>query len=105
MTLPRFFLAALVSLPLIVALPSVAAAGAIEQACTQSERVGGNTRVCTCIQRVANQLLTSGEQRLAASFFRDPHRAQEVRQSDRGSDERFWLRYRQFGAVAEQSCS
>jgi hypothetical protein len=80
-------------------------ARAIEQACARSERVGGDTRLCTCIQRIADQLLTPRDQRLAASFFREPHRAQEVRMSDRAQDERFWDRYRQFGSLAEQSCN
>ena len=100
----RAALAVTLALSLGPVLPGAAFAGQIERACAQSERVGGSARVCTCIQRIADQLLTSGEQRLAASFFEDPHRAQEVRQSDRSRDERFWLRYRQFGAVAEQSC-
>lgn len=85
-------------------MPTTAHSGEIERACTRSDRVGGNTRLCTCIQRVADQLLTAPDQRLAASFFKDPHRAQEVRQSDSTRDERFWTRYRQFGALAEQSC-
>lgn len=80
-------------------------ARAIEQACARSERAGDDTRLCSCIQRIADQLLTARDQRLAASFFRDPHRAQEVRMSDRARDERFWDRYRQFGALAEQSCT
>ncbi|WP_238547936.1 hypothetical protein [Meridianimarinicoccus roseus] len=97
-------LAVLLAAPLLATIPAVANAGRIEQACTRSERVGGDTRLCTCIQRIADQLLTARDQRLAASFFKDPHRAQEVRQSDSRSDEQFWTRYRQFGALAEQSC-
>lgn len=79
-------------------------AGTIKQACVQSERARDNTRLCACIQQVADQLLTARDQRLAASFFRDPHRAQEVRTSGREADARFWTLYRQFGEVAEQSC-
>jgi len=90
---------------LCLSLATPLQARAIEQACARSERVGNNTRLCTCIQRVADQLLTSRDQRLAASFFRDPHRAQEIRMSDRARDERFWDRYQQFGALAEQSCN
>ncbi|WP_341776765.1 hypothetical protein [Meridianimarinicoccus aquatilis] len=97
-------LAAAFSLPIMAALPLPAAAGQIEQACATSDRGGKNTRVCTCIQRIADQLLTAKDQRLAASFFKDPHKAQEVRQSDRSNDERFWVVYKQFGALAEQSC-
>jgi hypothetical protein len=89
---------------LCVSLATPLHARAIEQACARSERVGNDTRLCTCIQRIADQLLTPRDQRLAATFFRDPHRAQEIRMSDRAQDERFWLRYRQFGSLAEQSC-
>lgn len=96
-------LAAAVSLTVCLALP--ADARAIEDACIRSDRIGGNTRLCTCIQGVADQLLTPRDQRLAASFFKDPHRAQEIRMSDRTQDELFWGLYRQFGALAEQSCN
>lgn len=89
---------------LIISLAAPVDARAIEQACLRSERAGGNTRVCTCIQRIADQLLTSRDQRLAARFFRDPHLAQETRTSQRPDDKRFWQVYTQFGAVAEQSC-
>ena len=91
-------LAAAVSLTVCLALP--ADARAIEDACIRSDRIGGNTRLCTCIQGVADQLLTPRDQRLAASFFKDPHRAQEIRMSDRTQDELFWGLYRQFGALA-----
>lgn len=96
-------IAAAAAITLCLTLP--VQARAIEDACARSERVGGDTRLCTCIQRIANQLLTPRDQRLAASFFRDPHRAQEIRMSDRAQDERFWDRYRAFGALAEQSCN
>jgi hypothetical protein len=42
---------------------------------------------------------------LAATFFSDPHRSQEIRQSDRSSHEVFWKRYKKFGARAQQMCS
>lgn len=89
---------------LIVCLAVPADARAVEQACVRSERVGDNSRLCSCIQGIADQLLTARDQRLAARFFRDPHLAQETRMSDRPDDARFWARYTQFGALAEQSC-
>ena len=64
----------------------------------------GKPRTCACIQSVADQMLTRDDQRLVASFFKDPDRAQEVRTSDTARDESFWQRYRQFGFAAEQSC-
>lgn len=84
--------------------PTQADAGRIESACSASERAEGNRALCGCIQRIADQLLTRTDQRLAASFFKDPHRAQEIRQSDKSSDERFWLRYKQFGDQAQRYC-
>ncbi|OSP55689.1 hypothetical protein BV911_06160 [Pseudoruegeria sp. SK021] len=92
----------------ILAFPILTAgavhAGKIENACVDSGRRGATRSVCTCIQSVANRTLTNRDQRIAASFFKDPHRAQEVRQSDRSTDESFWKRYKAFGSVASQSC-
>lgn len=48
--------------------------------------------------------LTPRDQRLAATFFSDPHRAQEVRQSRRRQHEAFWERYENFGVAAETFC-
>lgn len=104
MRVHRLALAATLVLPLMAALPASVSAGQIESACAQSARKGATARVCTCIQRIADQLLTAPDQRLAASFFKDPHRAQEMRTSDSSNDERFWTRYTQFGMLAEQSC-
>jgi len=90
---------------LCLSLTAPANARAIERACVGSDRVGSDTRLCRCIQQVADQLLTARDQRLAASFFRDPHRAQEIRMSDSARDDRFWDRYQRFGALAERSCN
>ena len=87
----------------VIALPVATApveAAAIKKACMASDRKA-NPRLCACIQSAADRTLTRKDQRLAASFFRDPDRAQEVRQSDRRSDEVFWKRYRTFGETAE----
>ncbi len=83
---------------------SVAEAGPIARACLTSGRKAANTNLCGCIQVVANTALSWRDQRLAAKFFKDPHRAQEIRQSDRARDEEFWLRYKAFGSKAEASC-
>jgi hypothetical protein len=79
-------------------------AGTIETACLRSDRGGVTRSLCNCIQRVADATLNRGDQRLASGFFADPHRAQEVRQSDRQSDAAFWQRYKAFGATAENYC-
>jgi hypothetical protein len=87
-----------------MSLGGIAHAGEIQQACMASGRTA-NSALCVCIQGVANKTLNRSEQRKVARFFADPHRAQEVRQSDRASDERLWTRYRQFGDAAQTYCS
>jgi len=76
----------------------------IERACIKSDRAAGNRSICGCIQDAANLTLTNKDQRLAATFFADPHRAQEIRQSDRRQHESFWQRYKNFGLTAETYC-
>ncbi|MGB0661077.1 MAG: hypothetical protein ACPGNV_12990 [Mangrovicoccus sp.] len=85
--------------------PSMAEAKRIEQACKQSDRRSANSQICGCIQRVADQILTSSDQRLAAKFFKDPQRAQDIRQSDNSNHEAFWKRYKAFGQTAGRVCS
>lgn len=84
--------------------PAFAAAGPIDRACQQSNQVS-NALLCECIQRVANMTLTESDQRLAAKFFQDPAKAQEVRTSGRDSHQAFWQRYTTFGETAEQVCA
>ncbi|MEL7027398.1 MAG: hypothetical protein AAGO57_09260 [Pseudomonadota bacterium] len=79
-------------------------AGDIERACLGAERSSASRTLCGCIQDAADLTLSTQDQRRAAAFFRDPHQAQVVRQSDRRSDERFWDRYKQFGETAESFC-
>ncbi len=100
-TIPLFAIAT----ALTVLTAPLAEAGRIEQACKQSDRASGRGSVCTCIQQVADQMLSRRDQKLAASFFQDPHKAQEIRQSDNRRDEKFWKRYKQFGSTAARSCS
>lgn len=82
-----------------------AQAGPIERACIKSDRQAASRSLCGCIQQVADITLDRRDQKLAATFFRDPHRAQEVRQSDRQSHEVFWKKYKAFGRSAENYCS
>ncbi len=82
-----------------------ASADVIERACLSSERAAGNRALCGCIQSAANRTLSSGDQRAAARFFRDPDRAQDVRMSSRASDRAFWERYKAFGSYAERACA
>jgi len=94
--------AAIVSL--IVLAPGAALAGPIENACNRSDRPGANRAMCRCIDAVASQTLTRGEQRRAARFFANPDEAQSVRMSRTPADNEFWRRYRAFGEAAERSC-
>jgi hypothetical protein len=80
-------------------------AGQIQRACLQSDRAQGNRALCGCIQQAADLTLSNRDQSRAAKLFRDPDKAQELRQSGRRGDEEFWLRYRSFGETAEAFCS
>ncbi|MDF1857272.1 hypothetical protein [Pseudooceanicola sp.] len=84
---------------------SVAQAGPINRACLASDRSGASRAVCGCIQNAADKTLTRQDQRLAAKFFREPDKAEEVRMSKSNGNNAFWDRYTKFGAVAESSCS
>ena len=88
----------------VMTAPSAEAGTTIERACMKSNRRAASKPLCGCIQRVADQMLTRKEQKMAAKFFADPHRAQEIRQSDRASHEEFWLRYKAFGRSAGNIC-
>ncbi len=88
----------------VVIAPPAEAGSTIERACLKSNRRAASRPLCGCIQRVADQMLTRSEQRMAAKFFSDPHRAQEIRQSDREAHEEFWKRYKAFGKSAGNIC-
>ena len=81
-----------------------ATAGPISRACMASDRAGTPV-LCGCIQRVANSMLSRRDQRMAAKFFKDPDRAQEVRMSDNSSHGVFWEKYKAFGTAAVAQCS
>ncbi|WP_197918125.1 hypothetical protein [Thiosulfatihalobacter marinus] len=101
----RSFLAAAIAALLFPLVAASAEAGVINRACLNSNRDAASRGMCKCLQQVANQNLSRADQRLAASFFKNPHKAQEIRQSDRPAHERFWLRYKEFGVIAAASCS
>ena len=79
-------------------------AGRLQNACIDSGRAGANPALCGCVQAVADRELDPGERRLAASFYDNPQRAQDIRQSDRPADRRFWDRYTAFAEEVERSC-
>ncbi|MEL7343916.1 MAG: hypothetical protein AAFN59_03535 [Pseudomonadota bacterium] len=88
----------------LLATPVPVIAKDIQNACLRSDRSAASRALCTCIQDAANMTLSTKDQKTAAGLFADPHRAQEIRQSDRRSDELFWERYRRFGEAAESFC-
>lgn len=99
-----FLATALIALALPLGA-GAAAAGPIESACMRSDRPQATRSMCGCIQKVANQTLRGGDQRRAAKFFRNPEEAHEVWMSKRDNDDRFWDRYKAFGAQAEATCA
>src|SRR6056297_121844 len=78
--------------------------GPISKACMASDREARSRRLCGCVQWVADQSLSRSDQRRAAGFYGDPHSAQEIRQSDRRRDERFWKAYSDYGDRAARIC-
>lgn len=82
-----------------------AGSGLIERACNASERRASNPTLCSCVQQTADLTLSRSDQQLAVTFFTDPHRAQEIRQSDNLRHEAFWKRYKEFSATAKDYCS
>lgn len=95
----------LVAAAIVAFTTPLAYAGPIESACLRSERAAANRAVCGCIQQVADMTLRGSDQRKAAKFFKDPHKAQEVRQSTSRSDNEFWARYKSFGEAAQVFCA
>ncbi|PSL18148.1 hypothetical protein [Shimia abyssi] len=100
----KYLSAALVAVLINPLFATALEAGVMTRACMQSDREAASRRMCRCIQQVADQNLSRADQKLAASFFKDPHKAQKIRQSDSNSHERFWLRYKEFGSVVAASC-
>ncbi len=89
----------------VVLTAPLAVAGPIDSACARSDRGARNMALCGCIQQVADMTLSRGDQRRAADFFKDPHRAQEVRMSKSNADNAFWARYKNFANTAEAYCT
>ncbi len=89
----------------VACLAIPAFAESIERACLKSDRKAANRSLCGCIQDIADLTLSQTEQRRAATFFSQPHKTQEIRQSDARRDEIFWKRYKSFGSQAKTYCS
>ncbi|WP_235923980.1 arginine transporter [Pseudoroseicyclus tamaricis] len=78
--------------------------GEVSEACMAGGRSAANPALCSCVQQVANQTLSGSDRRRAATFFEDPHLAQEARTADTPAMEAFWTRYRAFADTAERVC-
>ena len=83
----------------------MAEAGAIKRACLKADRAAASRELCTCIERVARPMFTASQKRRIVRFFAEPHLSQELRQSDRRSDERFWEQYQAWGAAVRSRCN
>ena len=80
------------------------AAGPIQKACLAADRSAASPALCGCVQAVADRNLSGRDKGRVPRFFRNPHLAQETRQSDNPRDEAFWRRYKAFVTAAERSC-
>ena len=89
---------------ILASTSALAQAGVIERACLQSDRRAASRPLCDCIQKAADATLSGSDQRLAAKFFKEPHMAQEIRQSNNSQHEIFWQRYKTFGSTAASYC-
>ncbi|WP_246253545.1 hypothetical protein [Sulfitobacter maritimus] len=85
--------------------PVLFATGPIQKACLADGRRGASQARCGCVQAVADQTLSWSEQRTGVKVFRDPHRLQEMRQSDNARDNAFWSTWKAFGQSAAAACS
>lgn len=86
-------------------IAGAASAGAVGNACMKSDRKGASRALCGCIQQVADMTLSRSDQRLAAKFFKDPQKAQDMRQAKGERNNAFWAKYKNFGSTAEAYCS
>ena len=87
-----------------MAFAGAAEAGPIKRACLAADRAAASRELCTCIERVAKPMFSRSEMRRIAKFFAEPQLSQELRQSDRRADQRFWEQYKAWGAAARARC-
>ncbi|MEL7398705.1 MAG: hypothetical protein AAFN44_20295 [Pseudomonadota bacterium] len=85
-------------------VPAQVSYGPISKACIQSDRKKASRELCTCIQAAADKTLSRSDQRKSVAFYNNPHLAQQIRQSERSNDEKFWEAYAAYGEEAERMC-
>jgi hypothetical protein len=78
---------------------------AIGNACLSGGRNAASHELCGCLQKVADAVLSPGEQRRGAQVFQDPHLSQEIRMSKQRGDVDFWQKWQSFGATAQEYCN
>ncbi|WP_170473470.1 hypothetical protein [Ruegeria arenilitoris] len=100
----QFLLIAFCATSLTAVSPTLTEAAQIKRACLASDRAAATRDRCNCIQRVANQALTSSDQKTVAKWFTDPHQAQELKMSQSAQDDALWDRYQNFGQMAQAVC-
>lgn len=100
----QFLLIALCATSISAVAPQSTEAAAIKRACLASDRANATRQRCSCIQQVANQALTKGDQKTVARWFSDPHQAQELKMSKTERDDALWDRYQNFGQLAQAVC-
>jgi hypothetical protein len=81
------------------------ASGPIASACQSAGRKQATRSHCGCVQAVANRSLSRSEQIRGASFFKNPQKAQDTRQSDNPASERFWKKWKAYGTDAARQCT
>lgn len=81
------------------------ATGPLQRACVTQGRAQASAQRCGCVQAVADRQLSNAEQRRGVKAFKDPHKVQEWRQSNRASDNAFWAAWKAFGHSAETLCT
>ena len=80
------------------------ASGPISRACLEADRSAANTRLCNCVQGVANAELSSADRSRLERFFKDPEFAHTIRISDTTANDAFWRRYQAFVTRARNTC-
>lgn len=80
------------------------ASGPISSACLAADRSAASTRLCNCVQGVANAELSSSDRSRVARFFGDPEFAHSIRISDTTANDAFWRRYQAFVTRARNTC-
>jgi hypothetical protein len=81
------------------------ATGDISRACLSADRSAATPALCSCVQQVANNQLSSRDRSRVADFFINPEVANDTKISDTNTDDAFWARYRAFVTSADNQCS